>query len=493
VEDLAAWLKLDRASRPALETQAFARIPLTAAESEQARKAIWEERNLYVKSAWGAQWTGKRLVDAKGLQMRFDYRTYGAKPAAGYDLHISMHGGGEAAASVNDQQWQNQITLYHPPGIYLAPRAPTDTWNMWFQDHIDGFFDRIIQLCVANLGVNPDRVYIMGYSAGGDGTYQLGPRMADRWAAGAMMAGHPNDASPVNLRNIGFTLHVGALDAAFNRNTMVPEFARKIQALQDADPGFYQYHAQVHAGKPHWMDLEDTVALPWMAAFTRSPHPAKVVWLQDGTGVRTQQQSYWVGRPDRKDSLLKASVTAEIEGQEVRVLATNLDSVVVFLNDSLLDLDKPVAFFWKGAKVGEALVPRTSASLYQTSEARGDRAYIYPARLILSGRGASATVRNLADREAFRIRRRGEAWELDFGGGARTGEARIYDAAGVVLGRARFTGRTSVSLPAVNRGRGSWAWPRTAGSGPAPCRWTACRNSGDRHRPERLRGYFTLM
>ena len=27
-----------------------------------------------------------------------------------------------------------------------------------------------------------------------------------------MMAGHPNDASPLGLRNIGFTLHVGAND-----------------------------------------------------------------------------------------------------------------------------------------------------------------------------------------------------------------------------------------------------------------------------------------
>ena len=31
VEDLAAWLKLARNSRPALEAQAFARAPLTAA------------------------------------------------------------------------------------------------------------------------------------------------------------------------------------------------------------------------------------------------------------------------------------------------------------------------------------------------------------------------------------------------------------------------------------------------------------------------------
>ena len=35
--------------------------------------------------------------------------------------------------------------------------------------------------------VDPNRVYLLGYSAGGDGVYQLAPRMADRFAAASMM------------------------------------------------------------------------------------------------------------------------------------------------------------------------------------------------------------------------------------------------------------------------------------------------------------------
>ena len=67
---------------------------------------------------------------------------------------------------------------------------------MWHKDHIDLFFDRIIHLAVAYLDANPNRVYVMGYSAGGDGAYHMTPRMADRWAAGAMMAGYPNRRLP---------------------------------------------------------------------------------------------------------------------------------------------------------------------------------------------------------------------------------------------------------------------------------------------------------
>lgn len=448
VEDLAAWLKADRKTRPALEAQAFATASLSAAESEQAKVLLWADRTAFVKAEWGAQWTGKRLVDG-ALNMRFDFRTYGAKPAAGYDFYISMHGGGGVAASVNDQQWQNQITLYQPPGVYLSPRAPTDAWNMWHKDHIDTFFDRLIHLAVAQQEVNPDRVYVMGYSAGGDGAYHMTPRMADRWAAGAMMAGYPNSASPVNLRNIGMTLHVGALDAAFGRNTQVLEFGKLIQKLQDADPGFYKYVAKAHAGKGHWMDLEDAEALPWMQAFTRNPHPKKVVWLQDTTvgtnsfpsgpmvivkGNPTQWRFYWVERPDRKPLPVQARITAEILGQEVHVRETNLDSVAVCLNDKLLDLSRPVALFWKGAKVHEGILPRTVLVLQRSVEARGDREMNHPVRVVMTaagiGVGLGEPARTRLRMDGMRVKRGGGDLEIRWPEATRNASVFLRDATG---------------------------------------------------------------
>lgn len=397
--DLSAWLQHDRNARPSIAAQPFAQTALTKAQCDSAKALIWAERNAFVKSEWGAQWTAKRIT-LGDLQMRFDYRVRGTKPAAGYDLYISMHGGGEAAASVNDQQWTNQISLYQPPGIYLAPRAPTDAWNMWHRDHIDAFFDRIIHLAVAMQEANPNRVYVMGYSAGGDGAYQMTPRMADRWAAGAMMAGHPNNASPVNLRNIGMTLHMGGLDAAYNRNTLVVDFGRQIQRLRDADTAFYKYQVKVYPDKPHWMDLLDAEALPWMAGFTRKPHPKKVVWQQDTTvgspialtdpkmkDPPTQWRFYWLGRPDRKVTPRQAKLTAEIRGQEVHVIEANLDSVEIWLSDDLLDLDKPVSVFWKGNKLAEMVFARTLAPFYRSVELRGDRELVYPVRLVVSATG----------------------------------------------------------------------------------------------------------
>ena len=139
--------------------------------------------------------------------MPFSYRKLGDPPKNGYPLYISLHGGGGCPEEVNDQQWNNQKTLYSPENcIYLAPRGPTNTWNLWHQSHIMPLFRKMILLMKIHENIDVNRVYLMGYSAGGDGVYYMAPRMADYWAGCHMMAGHPNNSSPLNLRNIAFTL-----------------------------------------------------------------------------------------------------------------------------------------------------------------------------------------------------------------------------------------------------------------------------------------------
>ena len=183
---------------------------LTRSEAAQQSSQLWQDHQTSMVKHFRSAWE-KKEFQLGNHAMKFDYKVFGEKPAEGRSLYISMHGGGGAVPEVNDRQWENQKRLYEPAeGVYLAPRAPTNTWNLWHQPHIDTLFDQIIQATVVFLEVNPNRVYLMGYSAGGDGVYQLAPRFADRLAAAAMMAGHPNDASPLGLRNIGFYLAYGS-------------------------------------------------------------------------------------------------------------------------------------------------------------------------------------------------------------------------------------------------------------------------------------------
>lgn len=225
VADLRSYLKSSPGDRQPLSQQEFATVPLTREDAQKAQELLWKDHVRRIKRTRAEEMEQRRLTVAD-LEMPFYYTVTGDKPKNGRSLYISLHGGGGAPTSVNDRQWENQKRLYQPAeGVYLAPRAPTDTWNLWHQGHIDRMFDRLIENMIVFEDVDPNRVYLLGYSAGGDGVYQLAPRMADRFAAAAMMAGHPNEASPLGLRNLPFTIHVGDEDSAYNRNKVARKWA----------------------------------------------------------------------------------------------------------------------------------------------------------------------------------------------------------------------------------------------------------------------------
>ena len=377
VKDLEAWLKKPADERGDFSKQPFRNQGLTKKQASATKELLWDDYVSRKKESRKKEWEDK-VIKLGDLSMKFEYKVFGKKPKDGRSLFISMHGGGGAPARVNDQQWKNQIGLYEPKeGVYLAPRAPTNTWNLWHEPHIDKFFQRIIQSAILFEDVNPNRVYIMGYSAGGDGVYQLAPRMADSLAAAAMMAGHPNGVSPAGMRNIGFTLHMGGQDSAYKRNKIAAQWKTKLAKLKQEDPEGYKHEVVIHEDCGHWMKRKDAVAVPWMAKFTRNPRPDKVVWRQ--TGV-THDSFYWMWqRPD--DVRKKTKVVASIKNQTIKIESfSGLDKVGFQLNDQILDLDDSVTIdFGDGTKFARR-VDRRLSHIYESIEKNGDPELIYSAK-----------------------------------------------------------------------------------------------------------------
>lgn len=302
-------------------------------------------------------------VMAADKTMKCIGKLYGESPKGKRALFISMHGGGGAPERVNTQQWNNQVGLYQPKeGWYVAPRAPTDTWNLWHQPHIDALFSRLIEDMVAERGVDPNRVYLMGYSAGGDGVYQLAPRLADRLGAATMMAGHPNDASPDGLRNLPFRIYMGGKDAAYKRNEVAAEWGRKLAALQ-RERGGYEHKVTIYPEFGHWMNRKDAEAVPWMATKVRVAWPKKVVWGKSGT---RSERFYWLGGKP------KDVVKAEIKEQTLTITGSGADALTLYLGDELLDLDKAIKVERDGKVVFEGKVPRTRKAIATSLEKRLD-------------------------------------------------------------------------------------------------------------------------
>ena len=366
IESLAAVLAICGAKTD-LDSLPIASVPLTRDDSDAAASLIWQAHATLIASQRASEMEKRELTIGE-LKMPFWYQSLGTPPATGRSLWISLHGGGGAPAEVNDGQWENQKKLYRPEeGIYLAPRAPTNSWNLWHQPHIDQFFDRLIENLIVFEQVDPNRVYILGYSAGGDGVYQIGPRMADRWAAVAMMAGHPNDARPESLRNTPFTLHMGGQDEPYNRNGQAVIWQKKLADLASADPGGYPHWVEIYDDKGHWMDREDAAAIPWMAGHTRNLRPKKIVWQQDDV---THDRFYWLKVPQAKP---RSRVVVEMDGQKIKILeAEDVTQLTMRFDDSMLDLDESVWIEKDGKPIHECILERNISTIARTMGERGD-------------------------------------------------------------------------------------------------------------------------
>lgn len=382
-QNLEEWLAKPFDQREALEDLDFATTPLTKTEATAARVTLTEDRKTFIQTTFGQQWKDQKL-ELDDLSMPFFYQTFGDQPSDGRSLFISMHGGGGAPANVNDQQYENQKHLYDQTmntleGIYLAVRAPTNTWNLWHQAHISEFFNLLIQLAVIYEEVNPNKVYLLGYSAGGDGVYQMAPRMADYWAAAAMMAGHPNDASPISLSNTPFTIHMGADDTAFDRNKKAAEWKGLLEDLAQAKPGHYTHEVTIHEGKGHWMDLQDAVALPWMAKFQRNPIPKQVIWKQSSAPVNL---FYWLSVPfDQIKSGGEIEAEYDQQNNSINILSNYSSRLNLHLNDDMLDLDQAVIVQYQGQAIFEGKVERSILNIYNSTLHKADYDLSFPAVL----------------------------------------------------------------------------------------------------------------
>ena len=320
-----------------------------------------------------------RQITVDGVKMKFELKFYGKKPKEGWSLYFSLHGGGQTEPAVNEKQWVRHQNLYEvSEGIVFVPRSPTNTWNMWHQDHIDPLFNRIIQNMIMLYEVDPNKVYLMGYSAGGDGVYQLAPRMADRFAAAAMMAGPPNETSPLGLRNLPFTLHMGENDTPYNRNKVAKEWKGKLRDLRNNDPEGYPHLVTIHQGKGHWMELLDTVAISWMDNYKRNPYPKKVVWKQDDV---THNRFYWLR--DEKPTE-RSFIVASIEDQLIKIENTTVSDFKIMLNDYLIDMDRSVIVTFNGMEIFNEIVPRVPSTILETIKEYGDPTSVYYGEISIS-------------------------------------------------------------------------------------------------------------
>lgn len=128
-------------------------------------------------------------------------------------------------------------------------RGITDTWDLHFQEKSYPLYDILLQNMIYTHDADPNRVYLLGFSAGGDGVYQILPRMADRFAAGNMSSGHPNGVSLLNLANCPISIQAGIRDyysRSAKRSVRAAEFEKTLTGYSKYYDLGYEHKVLIH-------------------------------------------------------------------------------------------------------------------------------------------------------------------------------------------------------------------------------------------------------
>ena len=379
----------------------------SAEDLKAARAEAWDKYQREA-AAQAAEDLYEQEITYGEATMRFTVEVIGEKPEAGYPVYIAMHGGGsDDTPDGNDEQWRQMQTYYNEIdcGIYIAVRGVRDTWDTHFNPESYPLYDRLIQDCILVMEADPNRVYLEGFSAGGDGVYAIAPRMADRFAACNMSSGHPNNVSFLNMRNLPIQLQVGEFDTLYDRHSEAARYDAILNAYQQQYGGF-EHRTLVHYDAGHnyddwgrtpipvmtdpqaWLERGDRThtdvdSFPpdYMDAFIRSPLPELVLWdLTTRAGERSVESFYYLSAPRGMDQgLIQAR---RIPGENRIILDADIaeGDFSVLLNEEMIDFSKPVTFEVNGQAVTLSVVPDPAVLEHTTAE-RGDPSYQFEAEV----------------------------------------------------------------------------------------------------------------
>ncbi|MEI2726497.1 MAG: transglutaminase domain-containing protein [Verrucomicrobiota bacterium] len=306
-------------------------------------------------------------------------KTVGVRPANGWPLFIAMHGGGGAPKEVNDSQWKHMKVYYkdHPEAggyLYLALRAPNDTWNGFYDDYVYPLIDNLVRQFRLFGDIDPDKVFIMGYSHGGYGAYAIGPKMPDRFAAihASAAAATDGESTARTLRTTPFTAMVGELDTMYGRYERNQKFRAEIERLRGNRTDIYPVTVTIVAGNGH-TGLPDRDKIMDLYPAVRNPVPREVTWLMTDNVV---QDFFWlrVPHPAKQQEILASC------RQNRFVITANegVSAAAVMMDTRLIDFSKPVEIELNGSTVTRRFTPKLK-TFCETLARRGDPAFAFSA------------------------------------------------------------------------------------------------------------------
>ena len=365
------------------EVQKFDPIPASAVRDLT--------RRLFKRAAKGLRTQGKTKRVLDHPDYRGTFLIHGATGRREKGLFTGLHGGGAGAGdgAIAAQKWQ---AAQSKGCICVFPTVIKKESSAWNKEREERYVLAIIEAVKRTYRVDTNRIYLVGHSMGGFGTWSIGGHQADLFAAISPNAGGimttrtaSGEVTGVargilpNLLNTPVYFTHGADDP---RVPPGPDRAAKkiLDELREKHPGGYvhEYHEYENIG--HGLPPKGTTEIiKWLTSRRRDPYPKKIVWEPV---VGWKKTFYWL----RLEKPAKAGrLVATNRGDNSFAVTTSrpVKGLSIFLNEKMIDFKKPVTVTLNGEEAFSEYVTPSAAALLESIAERNDRKMYFTVRVDL--------------------------------------------------------------------------------------------------------------
>lgn len=239
----------------------------------------------------------------------------GYKRTESWPLLVVLHGLGDGPIIVPSINSMVQI-------------GPFGRGDMWYQDIGEQDVFECIELAKKIFNIDSDRIYLSGFSMGGAGTFKLGLKHPDTWAACVPVCGRMNNLDMVsNGSNLPFWINTGSED-------MVVPAKYSQRAYETAiELGFkhWKYTEYEQMGHSFWIDWRRIEK--WLLTKKRNNSPSTVSFTSD-----KPDRAYWAQINKKNKYPEQARIDVEINSQTINIKISKVTEYTLYLNDAPVNL-----------------------------------------------------------------------------------------------------------------------------------------------------------
>lgn len=172
-------------------------------------------------------------IESAGIAMPYRYATFNESDSSKPALVIYLHGGSSKGVDNETQMLEagidsiaNYLTEQDGKAIFLVPQCPADKfWGGPMLGVLKALIDEFKEG-----KVNDGRIYILGGSMGGTGTWSMVSAYPDLFAAAMPVAGNPSKCIAGNVSQTPVFTVMGTADTIMNVET-TSDFIDKLNSL----------------------------------------------------------------------------------------------------------------------------------------------------------------------------------------------------------------------------------------------------------------------